>query len=400
MKLSKVLLYSLTKYFELAVTALVVFHFAHNVGPVYFGEFSVYLLCITYSAFVVLGINSSYVKFYSIEREKENKGKLTAINFVFNCVMGIFVFVFVQVYFSIDGAFYLALICFMNLLRGSIQSILRASQRVNVLTAYNGLFAVIYLSMYMTFLVWNEYSIDNFLFSWSASLVTVNVIGLFFIRKDIFHKSNYSFEYFVSKTNVLATTSLNLFLVSICNTLLLSFDRVLFNFFGVDKAMIGNYQFADNIASVFYLGSNALLYMLSPYYMSELASDKITITYFKKKFLRIFLAWSVPLVFFVVISYLLLPLMFPEYSQSVDYVAGLTLNKYLCLLLFVPTTILSYLNDEKLLLISYIKVMPLLILIQFVIVGWTSTPIFLIPYISAMFIFILLFSLLKTVERS
>ena len=375
--------------------AIVLLHFAKNSGPISFGELSFYLVLISYSAFAVFGINASYVKHYSIEKNEDSREKLSVFNFWYNVVIGILVFTLIFGLVSGEGSFALALICFLNLVRGSVQSICRAELKVWHLSFFNAGFSMLYLSSYYWGVVSVElYQAQNFLNYWAISLVLTVVFGASLILPKLINTNHYSISFIKDNFTVLFKNAIALFVINFGNTILLSADRFLLNVLNAPLDAIGYYQFADNIASVFYLGSNSLLFLLVPVYMRKLSDGSITVDEFKAKFLKIGIAWIVPLFVFIIIAYFSIQFFFVDYQASLLVMVLLTISKFLCLLIFIPVTVLTTFHYERVLMKTYYSIIIPMLLIQ---VTWIlfMSEYWLLPIVTILGVATILFMLWK-----
>jgi len=395
MKKSKILIYSLSKYFELGLMALVLLHFAKNSGPISFGELSFYLVLISYSAFAVFGINASYVKHYSIEKNKDSRDKLSVFNFWYNVVIGLLVFMLVFGLVSGEGSLALALICFLNLVRGSVQSICRAELKVWYLSFFNAGFSILYLSSYYWGVVSVElYEAQNFLNYWALSLVLTIVFGASLILPKLINTNHYSISFIKDNFSLLFKNAVALFVINFGNTILLSADRFFLNILNAPLDVIGYYQFADNIASIFHLGSNSLLFLLVPIYMRKLSDGTISVDEFKAKFLKIGVVWIVPLFVFVITAYFSIQFFFVDYQASLLVMVLLTISKFLCLFIFIPVTVLTTFHHERILIKIYYSIIIPMLLIQ---VAWILfiSKYWLLPIVTIIGVMTILFLLWK-----
>ena len=379
--------------------AIVLLHFAKNAGPISFGELSFYLVLISYSAFAVFGINASYVKHYSIEKNEDSRDKLSVFNFWYNVVIGILVFTLIFGLVSGEGSYALALICFLNLVRGSVQSICRAELKVLHLSFFNAGFSILYLSSYYWGVVSVElYQAESFLNYWALSLVLTTVLGVSLILPKLINTKHYSISFIKDNFTVLFKNAIALFVINFGNTILLSADRFFLNILNAPVDAIGYYQFADNIASVFYLGSNSLLFLLVPVYMRKLSDGSITVDEFKAKFLKIGVAWIVPLFVFIITAYFSIQFFFVDYQASLLVMVLLTISKFLCLFIFIPVTVLTTFHYERVLIKTYYSIIIPMLLIQ---VTWIlfMSEYWLLPIVTIIGVTTILFLLWKVKPR-
>jgi O-antigen/teichoic acid export membrane protein len=362
--------------------ALVLLHFAKNSGPTSYGELSFYLVLITYSAFAVFGINASYVKHYSINKTESFRNKLTVFNFWYNFVIAFLVFTLIFVFVTDEGAFALALICCLNLVRGSIQSICRAELKVWRLSIFNAVFSIFYLIAYYCGVVSSSnYDVQIFLSYWALSLAITILLGTCLIIPNLINMKNYSKEFIRDNFSLLLKNAIALFVINFGNTILLSSDRMLLNIFDAPLESVGYYQFADNIASIFYLGSNSLLFLLVPVYMRKLSDRTISVDDFKSKFLKFGALWLAPLLAFILIAYFGIQFFFVDYQESLLVMVLLTISKFICLFIFVPVTVLTTFHYERVLMKTYYSVIIPMLLLQMLLIVFMK-PYWLLPVVT------------------
>ena len=167
-----------------------------------------------------------------------------------------------------------------------------------------------------------------------------------------------------SITRLLSGSAL-LFLVNIGNLIFISFDRVLLNLMAMPSEKIGLYQFADNISSIFHLGSSAILFLLTPIYLKgsikwNIESVKNLSPNFKNSYIL-----DNTLNFFLICSYFLIFYLFPNYLEAYGALIILSFSKYSALLLFVPVTLLTAFSKELLIIKAYFLAIIIMIFMQF-----------------------------------
>lgn len=394
MKRFDVLLYTLTKYFELGIVALVSFHFAKFGGPEVFGRMSIYFVIITYSAFLALGINSSFVKHYSVSLDKLSRDRLVVYNFLYNIFMSFISYFIVYIFFNDMHGLPLAVICSLNLVRGSVQAILRAKNKTILLGFFNATYSLFFLFFYIVIVAFPEnYETSYFLRSWSLAMTVAILVGITLISGNVFSRHGYSLIFFKSVSGVVLRDSLLLSILNIGNTVFISSDRLILNIFRISHVDLGFYQFADNISAIFHIGSSSILYVMVPHYMEKLSSKNISIDEFSRKFFSLFIKWFFVLVFYILVVFFIVNFMFYEYINSMYFVVALSFQKYLLLFLFIPTVILTTFSKEYIAIKCYFFAVSLLISFQYVIASYFTDAIFYMPLISICAIFFLLFML-------
>mgnify|MGYP006081656811 FL=1 len=375
--------------------ALVLLHFAKNSGPLKFGELSFYLVLISYSAFAVFGINASYVKHFSISQIESDREKFTILNFWYNLILGVIVLIFILALVRGNQSYSLAAICFLNLIRGSIQSIFRAEINVWRLCLFNAIFSLMYLSCYIIGVVnHSSYDAQTFLDFWALALIVSIVFGVCLIFSKLTRLKNYDVGFVRDKFYVFFKNGVSLFLIGFGNTALLSADRLLLNLFSAPLDVVGYYQFADSISLVFYLGSNSILFLIAPMYMRQISDGVIGPDEFMSKSLRVGVLWFIPLIVFSLLGFLSIEFYFVDFQASQLLVLLLSLSKFFCLFLFIPVTLFSVFHYESVLMKTYCLIILPMIFLQAVFIIFVKTY-WILPIISIIAVLTILFILCK-----
>lgn len=350
MMLSKVIFYSVSKYIELGLSAVVLLHFAGLVGAEGFSEVAPALLAVTYSAFLVMGINGAYVKVYSKTSSSLIMKRLSTYCISFNVLIAGLAFILVNALLDNVSSILVAGICALNLIKGGIQSVLRATLKTSELAILNFLYATVYLIGYLFLLQkLSGVGADTLFTSW----LFAQSIGVFWGVSILFRLNLLTSPYkatFVRfarlRSKVMFSNGVKLAALTLTSILFTSSDRFLLIQFDFDQALIGGYQFADSFSNIFYMGSSALLYLLTPFYTRQLHEGKISRSYFTMKSLLIGGGWFFVVGLFVLTAYLACLWYFTDYQQYVAVIALLSLVKYLMLLMFIPSTIYMTWNVE------------------------------------------------------
>lgn len=368
--LKKVSVYSVSKYIELGLHALVLLHFATTVGPAEYGETAASLLAITYSAFIVLGMNGAYVKYYSLAKDNVDRVNLSGFCLISNAGAASLAFFFVFFFVKQDYVLSVAIICAFNLLKGAEQSILRASLNVNYLAILNTLFSFLFASIYAySYLLLENMDNHSFFRSWSISLVVTVVLGIYMLFykgliAQIFTK-NFA-VFFKSNFLKLFSNGILLALLTFSSIFFISSDRIIMIWLSLDSEIVGRYQFADSVTNIFYMGSSALLYLLTPFYTRRLNNREISPDQFIKTGVLVGAAWVLTLLIFLVMAYFGVSHFAPGYIEGFKTVMLLGVLKYTLLFIFIPSTLYMTFHKEKLLLKIYFYVIPLTFLAQLV----------------------------------
>ncbi|XOV79193.1 MAG: lipopolysaccharide biosynthesis protein [Aestuariibacter sp.] len=393
--LRKISVYSLSKYFEMFVVAFIMLHFAKYVGAEVYGEIASSLIAVTYSAFIVLGINGAYVKLYSLCSDAYKMKRLSTFCLMFNLLGALIAFITVFLLNSKSFAALVGLICACNLFRGAVQSILRATMQTMTLSLYNFLFALIYMVVYGT-LIYSDYANSETLifFAWGAGAVTSVIMGIIIlVKNDLISLPPLSqFKSFVAENSpVFLKNGVKLASLTFASIFLMSSDRILLINLDFSSEIIGFYQFADSVSNVFYMGSSALLYLLTPHFTREINEGRLSPERFIKKGGQFGLIWLPTLLVFLGVSFLVIRELFPEYKEAVPTIWILSVTKYLMLLMFIPNIICMTFNIEMRLLHIFSVAILLCVLVQFALcVLFPENVLEFLPLTSSICVFVVL----------
>ncbi len=385
--LKQISIYSISKYVELGTNAFILLHFANLVGPVVYGEAASSMLAITYSAFLVFGINGAYVKFYSMESNEVIAQQFSSFNLVYNFIMSCICYFFVLIIINVPYAYYVAGICSLNLLRGSIQSIFRASVKSKLLAVFNMTFAIFFLVIYFAS-IWQSQTVNNTdLFrSWCFALSISIVFGFYIIYKQNMLFSLISCElyrFIQEKFILMLKNGFYLVLLTFASIIFISSDRLMLVLLNYDSSKVGYYQYADSISNIFYMGSSSLLYLLTPIYTRKLKQACLSIDDFVDKGIRVGALWGGVVVGFVLVAYGGIHIFAPKYISAWPTVTLLSVVKYFLLLMFIPSTIFMTLHRESILIKFWYSFLPILLLFQYIVASvWVKNAIIIIPMVS------------------
>lgn len=363
--------YSLAKYIELGSVAIILLHFANIVGPDIYGETATSLLIVTYSSFFVLGINGAYVKYYSKENNRSVRILYSSFNFYYNTFMSVILLGLILFFLKYEYAYLIAIISALNIIKGSIQSILRACLKINHLSLLNLLFGIsfscIYIYMYMSSLKYDNLILFT---SWAYSLSLTIVFGLCAILKLklLYRASRKRLICFLYKgSNKIVKSGFKIALLTLASISILTSDRIVMINYGIEKHIVGLYQYADNISNVFYLAMSTFLYLLTPIYINKLHNNEIGIKQFMHKFLRYAFMGFITVILFCIIAYYFIVYVTPVYTDAFLTILLLSLVKYFVIVMFIPNTIFFLKDCEKDMLKIYFVIIPVMIASQIII---------------------------------
>ena len=274
-----VIVFSVLKYFELAVSAFTTFFVAKKIGPVELGYSIPVLLYITYSSYLSLGLNQALLKNRSrFTNDFQIKEFITANlqYLLFACFINILICITV-----IDKPYSLftGLISCGLLIRGFFSSYFRSIYRVGVLNINNTLFSIMLLVLVFLYVnTWYQYVLF-----WSISIwvcVFLYFISdykyLLIIIKNIFGR--------ISKEQLIFNLSegIKLAITGFITTFLLTADRVIINHKDYPIEVKGTYQLADYFGVSFYMFVTTIFFYFYPKWIERIRNEML----FRKKMIE------------------------------------------------------------------------------------------------------------------
>ncbi|MHA8101085.1 hypothetical protein PQG46_04550 [Aquirufa nivalisilvae] len=341
------------KYVEYLINAYLFFSIARIVSPAVYGDASSSFLLITYSSFIVLGVNQVLVKRYAKTHSQSFKIFLIRYSLLYNSIFSILLFLLVFLLSDSKYAISLSIICSLRLLVECIITIMRVKNKPLFINA-------IYIFTSVSFLVMYYLMVDNmsnFFAAWSfsiaAGLIFAILLYYFFSSAKSTSSLNQTIKLFLIYNKELFKDGLNLTIISVISTILLSIDRIYFiNIYKLPKFLLGNIQLADNVSNVVCLGFSSILFIITPKVIAIIYEDKLD----HHSFYKIGYFFLIMLFVFIFVAYFplfwLVKLFFPAYSM-IGYPLFLYLIlKILNLGLFIPSVLSMVFSKE----ISYVKI--------------------------------------------
>ncbi|MBF0170721.1 MAG: hypothetical protein HQK87_06500 [Nitrospinae bacterium] len=349
--MKSVSIYTIGKLAEMGIVALVYLGYATQAGPARYGEVAESMLVITYSAFLILGINGSYVKYFSLEKSVSARRMLSSFNVGYNVLLGAAAFGLGVMLIDRPYAPLVGGICALNLMRGSVQTLLRAHVMSGALSAFNVSFALLFGVLFLTVVDDNA----SFFGAWFAALALSLPPGLWLVirRRIVSWEYRRLLRFTRSRFATLFKNGVLLAALTFAGIFYLSSDRIILIALDYPEAGVGLYQFADNVSGIFYLVSSSLLYMLTPVYIGRLERREITLAAFAAQGGKVALVWLGVLVLFVGAAWIGVTFFAPAYVAALPTVAFLAATKYVTLILFIPGTAAMAYHREGRLLAAY-----------------------------------------------
>jgi|694.fasta_scaffold12792_13 hypothetical protein len=345
--------FSLLKYLEYLINAYLFFNIARIVNPTVYGGASSSFLLITYSSLIVLGVNQVLVKWYAKTHSYSFKIFLIRYSLLYNFIFSILLYLLVFWLSDSKYAFSLSIICSLRLLLECIITIMRVKNKPLFINA-------IYIFISVSFLALYYLMVDNmstFFEAWSYSIVIGLIFAIllyYFFGIDKWTSSlKRTIKLYLIYNKRLFKDGLNLTVISVISTILLSVDRIYFiNIYNLPKFLLGNIQLADNVSNVFSLGFGSILFIITPKIIAAIYENKIDHRSFYRKGYFILLLSFV----FIVLAYFpllwLVKLFFPTYSMITYPLFLYLILKFLNLGLFIPSILSMVFSKEM----SFVKI--------------------------------------------
>ena len=345
--------FSLLKYVEYLINAYLFFSIARIVSPVVYGGASSSFLLITYSSFIVLGVNQVLVKWYAKTYSQSFKIFLIRYSLLYNSFFSILLFLLVFWLSDSKYSFSLSIICSLRLLVECVITIMRVKNKPLFINA-------IYIFISVSFLALYYLMVDNmstFFAAWSFSIAAGFVFAILLYYFSGIDKSksslNQTKKLFLIYNKKLFKDGLNLTIISVISTILLSIDRIYFiNIYKLPKFLLGNIQLADNISNVVSLGFGSILFIITPKIIVAIYENKIDAhNLYRKGYIILFLSITFILIVYFPLFWVV-KFFFPTYSMISFPLFLYLVLKFLNLGLIIPSVLSMVFSKE----ISYVKI--------------------------------------------
>lgn len=359
-KSKEYILYTFLKYVEYGILAFIFMSFADKVSPSEYGYASIGFQVITYSAFIVLGVNQVLLKWHAKENNLDNQYTLITYNQLYNLASCILLIVFIYIFLPRTYSLYVGIICGLKLIQESAVAINRVKGSIKLIN-------LIYLSYSISFLIFYLFlvkDIEDFFKFWSISIAIGAIIGILttHLKEVVLYAGSFSKIAIFIKRNFenLFFDGIKLATITLITPLFATLIIILLNLFVINKSLIGNFQLADNISNVVALGGASVLFILLPNILKKINANKF---YIKKLYKQLFYSLIIIIVL-IIISIIpitfLINYFFSEYSELNYLFFFSLLLRILLLALFVPSSFFTALSMEN----KYIKINLMYILIM------------------------------------
>lgn len=312
-RLLSVLGFTTFKYLEVVLTAATTFYLANKIGPTEIGKSINFYLFITYSGYLVLGVNSALIKNYFLFKVESESVQFLGINLQFVFLACVVTTLLSSLFFGFPISIPTAIVSMSILCKSYFSALFRVWDKIWVVNVSN-LTSLLILSLgtYLIVTDWYSYMLMWALSGFLGTLIYICLLGkrnLVQIARSallIHNKISYRF-------NLLS--GLKLAGIGLALTLVLSWDRILLNFGVYNISDLGSYQLAEQITMGVFVLVTSVIFYFTPVWIEKLRSNNT----FRIKYIRclkIYIAFA-PIIsaFVYAIWQFVLREYFPEYVK-------------------------------------------------------------------------------------
>jgi len=371
---SEVFKFTTLKYIEIIITAFISFFVAKIIGPSEMGKSIPILLFITYSNFLVLGVNSALVKNYSRMKSRFESLNFITINFQF-IIIACFL-TFLLAYLFIDTKYFLftALISAGVLVKSFFTAYFRVKNKILILNKNNIIFSILFLFSTLLFVKdWYGYIV-----SWSICLWIGNAL-YFFDSRVFFITILKRICLIPSKINLVfnLTEGIKLATFGAIITLLLSIDRFIIENLNIVNEIKGSYQLADFISMGIFVLITTVSFYYTPTWIEKIRNEKIFRELFFKRVKISFVFFPLLILVIYLAGVIFVNLFFAEYEDLLKYVILTSILKILVSYLSIVSIFFISFNEENVLIKSMVPLLVLYFLTILIFYTYTINIIFI-----------------------
>ncbi len=341
----KSLLFSALRYLEYGIIALSYIVIAKKVGPAEYSKTIPGFIFLTYSQYLMMGLNQALIKAYVVDSGFEVKQTYVKNTLYYICLISFIAFL-TGIIILPGQLWVVSVISSMIYFQSIFQTLLRLEDKILGINISNLVFSVIYF-VCVFFLATD---IKQFFLYWLLSLFVSNFINgvqAYPILKMLRLKFNKEdLRHIASTIKPQIKSGIKMTLMGIVSTYFLTYDRFLLNFFSDNKPLKGNYQLADNIASTIYLFFVTVLFYYSPILLKRASLSSVYRMQILKYGAGFILLISVLLVMVSPLLNIAILKYFPAYKALTHFLAYQFLLKINILGISIAGTISIALNRE------------------------------------------------------
>lgn len=338
-------LFVLLKYLDFGVIALIYLSLAKIVGPEEYGKAAKGFLTITYSGLVVAGLAPLMVKKYAQSKNDMERDFFLFFQTIFTLSAALLLLLSINFFFTFSYRSVVALICALKIIQEGIITLHRVKERIYLINIISLSFSIIFCVFFGIF----PTTIYSFFSYWLYALLISTTVSFFTAKNDFTHLVNNisTFIHTTTKSFIpLFNELLHLGLLSILNLMMLVSDRFILDKY-VDKQALGNFQLADNLANFINIGLGAISYLTTYKLLQLLYDKKIAPQLLIKKSYVICLALIIVIQLLLPVSFPIIQLIFPNYTELSTLFPLITLNKCLDMIFTFPILLFIAASLEK-----------------------------------------------------
>lgn len=362
----KILFFSLFKYIEYAINAFLFFSIAQKVTPFDYGNASSSFLLISYSGFIVLGVNQVLVKRFSVQDDNEERKHLIIYTFIYNAIFSMVLFCSIMLLFNKDYSFYIALLCSSKLITECVVSVFRVTHQIKIINFLYIHQATLFFFFYLMFV----HQMDDFFQFWAiSSFFGALVSTVMFLRQNFFKDFLFKrfFLFWKQKNRIFLNEGVLFTAISLIAVIYVSVDRFWYiNVYKFEDTVLGTVQLADSISNLITLGISSILFIVTPNILKTLSAMDLNerILYIKKSYIWLSFLLLIIIIISVPLS-VIVSRFYAQYSNITYPFLMAIIIKFLNLALFVPSMFYIVINKER----SFIKISLIgAVVMQFVLV--------------------------------
>ncbi|MEZ9713365.1 hypothetical protein AB4267_10840 [Vibrio cyclitrophicus] len=341
-------IFSLFKYLELIILALVNVLLAAKLGPKEVGYGMPFLLFVTYSNYFNFGGPQAYLKKCSVGNF-DNCSLLSK-----NIVIASFLSAF-SAYFIFDvvkDAFLVGLVSITVLIRSYYLARCRVVENLRTINFISIIGSLSLLFLFFLFV--NNFS--DYLLAWAIS--NSIVLAFYYLNEKKF-THNLCLGLFSSfrldEVKSFYSLGIKLSLIGLLSTLLLSMDRLVITLISFDKSDMGAYQFSDTMSMLFYVFITNIHFFFYPKLIKKISHCEL----FRERYLKFtrFIVFIVPIQLFICyyLGSFVFPLLFPNYNDLQLYVSLSVAIKLVVLSITLSNVVYVALNREYELIMNLVR---------------------------------------------
>jgi hypothetical protein len=287
---------------------------ANKVSPDEYGLYVSSFILVTYSAFIVLGVNQALVKEHSKRKREKTQSLLILYSLFINLIGAGLTFAVVALVSTNEVSLFVASIASGKIIIECSATVHRVKEQlnhVNIIYLFN---SIPLLSFYLFFDVEN---MADFFRIWGLSTLVAASFSIALLFKRALEIKQYllpTVKFVKTKFIFLQKTGVQLAIIGFSTPFLASFDKLVLSHSAFDKGLLGSMQLADSFANAIVLGLGSIIFIITPKYIKKIHSKTLSIEVFKSSGYKILLVILLAVNVLIYLNHGLLIHFFPEYD--------------------------------------------------------------------------------------